>query len=97
MKQDIACKIHHHVHRTNHLLLHQTHIGLQAYPTLLQLFQHPWQKHPPPKVILMQLASHLLMHASVQWFPSHCLQMWPLALDQLFQAQFVWNVILFGG
>jgi hypothetical protein len=47
MKQDIACKIHRNVHRTNHLLLPHTHIGLQAYPTLLSFFQHPWQGHPP--------------------------------------------------
>jgi hypothetical protein len=58
---------------------------------LLPLFQHP-----PLEVILMQLVSHLLMHAIIQWLPCHCLQMWPLALDQLLQPQFAWNVILFG-
>jgi hypothetical protein len=27
----------------------------------------------------MQLTPHLLMHAIVQWFPCHCLQVWPLS------------------
>jgi len=78
MKQYIACKIHHHVHHTSNLFFPQTHISLQAYPTLLPFFHHPWQGHPPPKMILMQLAPHLLMHAIVQWFPCHCLQMFIL-------------------
>jgi hypothetical protein len=38
-----------------------------------------------------------LMHVIVQWFPCHCLQVWPLSLDQLLQPQFVWNVVLFRG
>ncbi len=82
-KQDIACEIHHHVHRTSHLLLHHTHIDLEACPTLFPLFQHPWQGHLPPKVILMQLAPHLSMHEIAQRFPRHCLQVWPLALNQV--------------
>ncbi len=97
MKQDIACKIHHNVHRINQLFLLHTHIGLQAYPTLLPLFQHPWQGHLPLKVTLMQLAPHILMHVVIQWFPCHYLQVWPLSLDQLFQPQFAWNVVLSGG
>jgi hypothetical protein len=36
-----------------------------------------------------------LMHAIFQWFPCHCLQVWPLALDQLLQPQFAWNMGLF--
>jgi hypothetical protein len=52
--------------------------------TLFPFFQHPWQGHPPLEMILMQLVPHLSMHAIVQWFPCHCFQVWPLALDQLF-------------
>jgi hypothetical protein len=38
-----------------------------------------------------------LMHAIVQWFPCHYLEVWSLSLDQLFQPQFTWNMVFFGG
>ncbi len=90
MKQYIACKIHHHVHHTSNLFFPQTHIGLQAYPTLFPFFQHQWQGHPPLEVILMQLAPHLLMHAIVQWFPCHCLQVFILGKFN-FRHTCYWN------